>query len=224
MYLWQSLLICFGSLSCMSKSPSPTSRAPDGIKWYAVITGLIQFALHLVQILDFAIGKRIPSHTPQRSLHHALRLVCYRGLQLFHQLFFHTDLFYLTERFRTLICQSKGLYATTLLYSLCALWPTEAFWHYFASSTMVSGQQFCNIGQLYRVFWSQWKLTHFLWYWFCSVIFGVISPLSCKLLTLMKLSSALIVAFDLTAVFLVLFLFKWRYNVTFGKRFIHTQY
>ena len=31
MYLWQSLLVCFRSLSCMSTNLWPTSRIPDGI-------------------------------------------------------------------------------------------------------------------------------------------------------------------------------------------------
>ena len=38
---------------------------------------------------------------------------------------------------------------------------TWAFWHSFTSSTIVSWQQFCHIGQLHRDFSSQWMLTHF---------------------------------------------------------------
>ena len=34
MYLWQSLLLWFGSLSCMSTNPWATSRVSDGIVWY----------------------------------------------------------------------------------------------------------------------------------------------------------------------------------------------
>ena len=33
-YIWQSLLVCFGPLPCMSTNPWSTSRVPDGITWY----------------------------------------------------------------------------------------------------------------------------------------------------------------------------------------------
>ena len=33
MYLWQSLLLCFGSLSYIIPYPSPTSHIPDGMAW-----------------------------------------------------------------------------------------------------------------------------------------------------------------------------------------------
>ena len=118
-----------------------------------------ELVLHLGQIPDFTIGKIPPPH--HNSLLHALRLVWYRGLQLFHLLFTSPRLSYLTERFRTLIRQSKGLYSNALLPSLCASWPIGTFWYCFASSTAVSWQQFYPIGQLYRVFSSQWMLTHF---------------------------------------------------------------
>ena len=59
MYLWQSLLICFRSLSCMSTNLWPTSCASDRFVWCRsmLIASLIQLALHLVQIPDFAIGR-----------------------------------------------------------------------------------------------------------------------------------------------------------------------
>ena len=49
------------------------------------------------------------------------------------------------------------VYSTALLSSLCVTWLTEAFWHYFASSIVVSWQLFCHIGQLHRVFSSHWS-------------------------------------------------------------------
>ena len=58
---------------------------------------------------------------------------------------------YLTKIFQTLICQSKELYSTALLSSLCATWPTRAFWHDFVSSTIVSWQQFFHIGQFHSL-------------------------------------------------------------------------
>ena len=126
---------------------------------YAVIAGLIQFVLHLVQIPDFPVGKS--------SLHHntASSTPCFTvavirvggvGEQLFHLFFAAHWASFLTPKFQTLICQSKGPYSTVLLSSLCAPWPTGAFWHCFA----ISWHQFCYIGQPHRVF-SQWMLTHF---------------------------------------------------------------
>ena len=55
MYLWQSLLVCFASLSCLCTKPR--LRRDRVMLQYAVIAGLIQFALHLVKIPDPAIGK-----------------------------------------------------------------------------------------------------------------------------------------------------------------------
>ena len=82
---------------------------------------------------------------------------------------------------------SEGFYSIALLSSLCAPWPIEAFWHCFASSKVVSWQQFYHIGQLDRVF-SQWMMTFFSWDWFiCAVMFWTVSFMSCKLLTMMKL-------------------------------------
>ena len=68
MFFWQSLQVFFGSLSCMSINPWPTSRVLDGIAWsqYAVIAGLIQFTLQLVQISNSLLIKSSP-HT---YIHH----------------------------------------------------------------------------------------------------------------------------------------------------------
>ena len=72
----------------------------------AVIAGLIQFVLHLIQIPNFAIHD---SPTPEESFLHALWFVWYTCLHLFHQLFAAYRPSYLTQRFRTLIRLSKGL-------------------------------------------------------------------------------------------------------------------
>ena len=75
---------------------------------YAVMAGLIQFALPLVQISDFAIGKNPPHHNRASSMFYGW---CDKeGLVLFHQLFAAHRPSYLSQRFRTLIRQSKGLY------------------------------------------------------------------------------------------------------------------
>ena len=107
-------------------------------------------------------------------------------LQLFHQLFAAHRPFYLTERFWTLICQSKGPYSSVLLSSLCVPWPTGAFWHCFASSAAVSWHQFLAS---FTVFPHSGCWHIFSWHWFSyAVMFGVISILSRKLVTLMKSS------------------------------------
>ena len=62
MYLWQSLLVYFGSLFYMSTNPWPTSLVPDGIAWCCCMlwcAGLIQFALSLEQIFDFQLTKAL---------------------------------------------------------------------------------------------------------------------------------------------------------------------
>ena len=104
-----------------------------------------------------------PPHT--HTLHNRTSSILYSwcdtgGLQLFHQLFATQRPSSLTERFLTLIYQSKGLYSTALLSSLWLSWPTRAFWHCFTSSSVVSWQPFCHIGQLHKVFSSQWILTY----------------------------------------------------------------
>ena len=63
----------------------------------------------------------------QKPLHHngtSSILYCWydtEGLLLFHQLFAAHRPSYLTERFRTWIRQSKGLFHGSIVYSLCAL-------------------------------------------------------------------------------------------------------
>ena len=104
---------------------------------YAVTPSLIQFALHLVQIHNFAIGK-----SPL-----ALQLVWYRGLQLFHQFFAAYRPSYLNQRFWSLIRQSK--YFIRLLY--CPVFVHLGSLEIFPPA-VISWPQFCHIGQLHRVF------------------------------------------------------------------------
>ena len=96
-------------------------------KWdhIPVISSMIQFTLHLVQILDFAIGKSLPRHNRGPCM---LYGCCdMGGCKFFYQFFVQHRLSYLTQGFRTLIFQSKGPYYTALLSSLCAPLPTGAF-------------------------------------------------------------------------------------------------
>ena len=90
--------------------------------------------------------------TLKQSLLYTLWLLWYRGLQLFHQLFIAHRPSYLIQRFRTLINQSKELYSTALLFSLCVPWPTGVFCYCFASSTVVFWQQLYHIDQLHSLF------------------------------------------------------------------------
>ena len=73
------------------------------------------------------------------------------GVSVFHQLFATHRPSYLTERFRTLIRQSKGLYSSAVFFSLCASWPSGGFWHCFTSSIVVFWQQFCHMGQIHSL-------------------------------------------------------------------------
>ena len=147
---WQSLLVCFGSLSCRSRNPwRPTNCVPDWIAgccsmlWWSV-----WFNLSFTWCKYPTLQRAKASHPTE--LLQSLRLVWYRGLRLFPQLFAAHRPSYLTQRNQTLICKS----------SLYELWSTGAFWHCFPSSTVLSWQQFCPIGQFYWIF-SQWILANF---------------------------------------------------------------
>ena len=117
---------------------------------YDVIAGLIQFALHLVQIPQLC-NWQPPTHTHPHTHTLCFTVCVIQGVPALSPTFHCTYLF---------ICPKDFI---PLLY--CALfvchWPTGAFWHYFTSSTVVSWQQFCHVGQLHRVFSSQWIRTHF---------------------------------------------------------------
>ena len=93
--------------------------------------------------------------------------------------------------------------------SLCVVSPTEAFWHCFASSKMVSWQQFLHS----RVFSS-----HGYWHFFfatlvqlCSVIWS--NPAFCHSSWWRWWN------FPVIQNYIVLCKFKWWYNVTFCKMF-----
>ena len=121
----------------------PRSRWDRVMLQYAVIAGLIQFANTRL------CNNRISSILTVGVIRVGVGV---GGLQLFHQFFAAYRPSYLSQSFRTLIRQSKGLYSTALLPSLCAHWPIVVFWHCFASSIVISWQHFYHIGQLLRVF------------------------------------------------------------------------
>ena len=160
----------------------------------------IQFALHLVQIPDFAIGKCLPLHyRAPFMLYGWCDTGGYNFVTKFSQ---RLNPPILAKYFELWFVSPKNFIP---LSSICTPWPTGAFWHYFASSPVVSWLQFCHIGQFHRVFSHRrcWQI--FSRHWSsCAVIFGAISLLWRKL-WLMKLSDALVVAFGLQALDLVLF-------------------
>ena len=128
-------------------------------------------------------------------------------------------------RFWTLILHMKELYPMILLSSFCIPWPTGAFWHCFASSTVVYLQHFCSIGQLYKVSSLQWKLTHLftaLFQLWCDIWSSKPSVMqaddSDEIVLCVSVEQAIIQHN------IVQFLFKRWYHVSFVKSFIHAQY
>ena len=127
--------------------------------------GLIQFALRLVQIPDFAIDKSSSYHDRASSIFYGWCDI--GGCSSFTNSSPCIDPLIWDDDFE--LHRSKGLCSTVLLSNLCAPEPIEAFWQFFASTTVVSWQQFFHIGQLHRVFSAQWMLTH-LFHDFGSVV------------------------------------------------------
>ena len=170
---------------------------------YAVTAGLIQFAIHLVQVPDFAIGKRLPHHKWASSM---LYDWCDTGgCSSLTNYLPYIDPPIWPKDFEFRLISPKEFLLSSIIQSLYALahW---SFWYCFASLTVVFWQQFCYIGPLHRVI-SQLLLIHiFSGHKFsCAVRLGAISLLAHKLVTQMKLSSALVVAFGLAALLFVLF-------------------
>ena len=148
--LWVIVLHGYKSLS-----HKPRSKWDHLILQYAVIACLILFALHLVQFLDLAIGESLPNHNKASSM---LYCWCNTGVcSSFTNSSPHIESPVSPKDFEFwFVCQKD--FIPLLLSSLCAPLPTRAFWNCFASSTVVSWQQFWNIGQLHCVFSSQWML------------------------------------------------------------------
>ena len=87
-YLWQSLLECFQSLSCMSTNVWPTTRDPDPATIECCDSRYDSITLHLEQIPDLAIGKS--PNTPLKSLLHVLRWVWFEGVAVLSPTHHHT--------------------------------------------------------------------------------------------------------------------------------------
>ena len=128
MYLWQSLLICFGSLSGMSTNPWATRHISDRIAWrcsklwYPIWFNFpfIGYKSLILQLAKAPITKRA---TPPR-----FPLGVIQGVAALSRIPHHMQCSYLTVRFRTLIRAFKRHYSTVLLCSLYAIWSTVAFW------------------------------------------------------------------------------------------------
>ena len=146
--LWVIILHEFKSLSHKSHS-----RWDCMILQYAVIAGLIQFALHLVQIPDFAVGKCPTPHNRASSMFYGWCDTV--GCCSFTNSLLHIDPPISLKDFELWYVSPKDF--IPLLY--CSVF--VHLWHCFTSSTVVSWQQFCHIGQLHKVFFSLWMLTHF---------------------------------------------------------------
>ena len=164
---------------------------------YIVIAVLIQFAFHLVQIPDFAIGKSLPHHNRASCM---LYVWCDTGgCSSFTNSLLHIDLPISPKGFELSFINPKDF--IPLLYSpvLVCLGPLKPFdivllpqqWFLDRNSTIeASFTEYLPHSGCWYIF--------FPWHWLrCGVMFGALSLLSCKLVTLVKLSSALLVTFGL---------------------------
>ena len=141
----------------------PRSKWDHVMLQYAVIAGLIQFALYLVQITDFAVSKSPPPQHTHTHTHTITKLPPWFTVSVILGVkalspFFSPQIW--PKGFEFWFVSPKGLYSTALLSNLCAPWSSRAFWR-FTFSAVVSWLQPCHIGLLHRVFSSQWMLTHF---------------------------------------------------------------
>ena len=170
---------------------------------YAVITSLIQFALHLMQIPDFAISKSPPYHNRDSSLLYGW---CDTG-----GCCSFTD----SSSTYTLLFDPKIWNFIPLIDRpvFVRLVPLESF-----DIVLLPQQWFLDFNSIIQTSSTELILTadidtsFFSWHWFsCAVMFGAVSLLSPKRVTLMKLSSALFVVFSLLALLLVLFYFVFWY-------------
>ena len=118
---------------------------------YTVIAGLIQFALFLVQIFDFAIGK-----SPFITAFSLLYGLCNTGVAAISPTLCHTLILLFDGKILNLNSLiQRILFYCSIVQSLCALtnWSFLTFFFFVNSGFW---QQFCHIGQLHRVFSSQW--------------------------------------------------------------------
>ena len=119
---------------------------------YAMIASLIQFAILLMQIPDFPIGK----NTPNYKKNYALWLVWY-GVAAILPTLCHTQTLLFDPKISNFDSSVQRTFFPPLF---CPVFVHLGSMEPFASSTTVSWLQFYHIGQLHRVF-SQWMLTDF---------------------------------------------------------------
>ena len=150
MYFRQSLLLCFGSLSCMSKNLWPTSHVPGETGRYCRILWL-----PIWLNLPFTKCKSPTLQMAKASPHHALRLVWYRGLQLFTNIPPHIGPPIWTKDFEFSFVSPKNIFL--LLSSLGALEPFDI--------VLVRQQWFLDSNSIiyasFTFFSSRWMLWHF---------------------------------------------------------------
>ena len=159
---------------------------------YTVIVVLIQFALHLVQIPNLTICKSPPHHNRTSS-----SWCNTGGCSSFTNSSPHIDPPIYHKDFKLWFVNPKDFVPLLDCSVFVRLGPLEPFDRVLLP-WLVSWPQFCPIGQLHRVLSSQWILTHFLWQLLnCAMILGAVSFRSCRWVTLIKLFSALVVAFGL---------------------------
>ena len=188
--LWVIILHEYKTLS-----QKPRSRLDRVMLQCAVIAGLIQFALHMMQIPDFALAPHTISKPPP-----CFTVGVIQGVTAFSLVLHRTETLQFDRKILRFDSSFQRTIYSSLLFNIWVPQPTGAFWHCLGSSTVVFWQQFYHISQLDRVFFSQWILTFFSRHWFsCTVMLGTVILVSRKLLT------ALVVAFCLPAKHLVLF-------------------
>ena len=163
---------------------------------YAVIAGLIQFALHLMQILDFAISKSPPHH----NRHSSMLYGCYDtgGCSSFTNSLPHIDPPIWPKDFKLWFVSPKEFIPLLYWPVLVGLAPLETFdiicFLNSSFSTTILTYRPASLSPLFKVDVNTFpfrKLVQLCSQWsaFCQH----------KLVTLMKLSSALVIAFGLTA-------------------------
>ena len=174
MYLWQSLLVCFGSLSCIRTNPWPTSRLPDRSRDAAICcdSRCDSICLHLVQILNFGIGKS-PSHTITEPSS-CLTFGVIQGVAALSPFFTAHRPSYLIQRFQTDSSHQRTLFHGSIS-SLCALEPFDI--------VCFHNRGFSTVILLYRPVSLRLLLTvdvdiFFLHCFCCAVMFGAVSLLS----------------------------------------------
>ena len=173
-----------------SLTHKPRSRGDQERLQYAVIVRLIQFAPHLVQIPDFAMSN--PSHTITESPQFFTVDVIQAGCSSFTNSSLHIKPSVWPKDFEFWFVSPKYFNSTPLLSNPCAPRSTGAFRHCFASLNNAFLTAFlpykpvlqsCLFTGDVDIFFSR--------DWFsCAVMFGAVSLLSHKLVTLIKLISS----------------------------------